>query len=71
MGILNSREIYLTPLVAVVTTSSSKTIMMKKSPLTGLRVSNIGQLKRNKREDFLLMALIIELSSSSFHTLES
>ena len=71
MVIVNSLEISLTPLVAVVTTSSSKTIMMKKSPLTGLRVSNIGQLKRNRREEFSPMALIIELSSSCYHTLES
>ena len=71
MVIVNSPETYLTHLEAVVTTSSSKIIMKKTSLLMGLRASNLGQLKRNKREDFLLMALIIELSSSCYHTLES
>ena len=71
MVIVNSPETYLTHLEAVVTTSSSKIIMKKTSLLMGLRASNLGQLKRNKREDFLLMALIIELSSSYYHILES
>ena len=69
--IANSLEIYLTPLVAVVTISSSKIIMKKTSLLTGLRAFNLGQFKRNKIEEFLLMALTIELSSSYYHTLES
>ena len=71
MVIVNSLETYLTHLEVVVTTSSSKIIMKKTSLPMALRASNLGQFKRNKREDFLLMALIIELSSSSFLTLES
>ena len=71
MGIVNRQEISLTPLVAVAIISSNKIIMKKTSLLMDLKAINLGQLKRNKREDFLLMALIIELSSSSFHTLES
>ena len=69
--IANSLEIYLTPLVAVVTISSSKIIMKKTSLLTGSRDFNLGQFKRNKIEEFLLMALTIELSSSYYHTPES
>ena len=71
MVIVNSQEISLTPLVADAIISSNKIIMKKMSLLMVLRATKLGQFKRNKREDFLLMALIIELSSSSFHTLES
>ena len=71
MGIVNRQEISLTPLVAVAIISSNKIIMKKMTLLMGLRAINLGQFKRNKKEDILLMALIIELSSSSFHTLES
>ena len=71
MVIVNSQEISLMPLVAVAIISSNKIIMKKMTLLMGLKAINLGQFKRNKKEDFVLMALIIELSSSSFHTLES
>ena len=71
MVIVNSLEISLMPLVAVATISSSKIIMKKTSLPMDLKASNLDQLKKNKREDFLLMAQTIELSSSYYRTLES